>query len=161
MKGPCRGKVCIVPIWLLFGSSDFPSAAGLAAELACPSPSPPHFGKPDYLHAALQRPYRRHFQPSEALAEPRVMVGAGVVVAETDAEARRLFTSVQQQFALSLVRGMPGQLPPPVDSMDDRWSAPRALHVEPHDAGVGRRLADHGSANGWTRFSAEDPATTS
>jgi alkanesulfonate monooxygenase SsuD/methylene tetrahydromethanopterin reductase-like flavin-dependent oxidoreductase (luciferase family) len=57
------------------------------------------------------------------------MVGVGVVAGETDTEARRLFTSVRQQF-LSLVRGMPGQLPPPVDGMDDRWSAPERAHVE-------------------------------
>ena len=39
-----------------------------------------------------------------ALAEPHVMVGVNVFAADTDAEARRLFTSVQQQF-LNLVRG--------------------------------------------------------
>ena len=43
---------------------------------------------------------------------------AGVFAADTDAEARRLFTSAQLQF-LSMVRGRPGKLPPPVDSIDD------------------------------------------
>jgi alkanesulfonate monooxygenase SsuD/methylene tetrahydromethanopterin reductase-like flavin-dependent oxidoreductase (luciferase family) len=42
------------------------------------------------------------------------MVLANVVAADTDAEAERLFTSVQQQF-INLRRGTPGQLPPPVD----------------------------------------------
>ena len=118
------GEDLNVPLWLL-GSSDF--SAALAAELGLPFAFASHFA-PDYLHAALAL-YRRHFQPSDSLAEARVMVGVGVVAAETDAEARRLFTSVQQQF-LSLVRGMPGQLPPPVDSMDDRWNAPERAHVE-------------------------------
>jgi alkanesulfonate monooxygenase SsuD/methylene tetrahydromethanopterin reductase-like flavin-dependent oxidoreductase (luciferase family) len=57
------------------------------------------------------------------------MVGVNVVAADTDAEARRLFTSLQQQ-ALNMVRGRPGQLPPPVDSMDGRWSAEEREHVE-------------------------------
>ena len=57
------------------------------------------------------------------------MVGVNVVVADTDAEARRLFTSLQQQ-ALNMVRGRPGQLPPPVDSMDGRWNAAEREQVE-------------------------------
>jgi luciferase family oxidoreductase group 1 len=118
------GEGLNVPIWLL-GSSDF--SAELAAELGLPFAFASHFA-PDYLHAALAL-YRRHFQPSDQLAEPRVMVGATVIAADTDAEARWLFTSVQQQF-LTLARGMPGQLPPPVDTMDGRWSYPEQLQVE-------------------------------
>jgi alkanesulfonate monooxygenase SsuD/methylene tetrahydromethanopterin reductase-like flavin-dependent oxidoreductase (luciferase family) len=49
------------------------------------------------------------------------MVGVNVIAADTDAEARRVFTSLQQQF-LNLVRGRPGQLPPPVDDMDALWN---------------------------------------
>ncbi len=41
--------------------------------------------------------------------------------ADSDAAARRLFTSLQQSF-LNLHRGTPGPLPPPIDSMDGRWS---------------------------------------
>jgi alkanesulfonate monooxygenase SsuD/methylene tetrahydromethanopterin reductase-like flavin-dependent oxidoreductase (luciferase family) len=48
------------------------------------------------------------------------MVAANVFAADTEEEARRLFTSAQQQF-LNLVRGTPGQLPPPVESMDGLW----------------------------------------
>src|SRR5262249_38682850 len=47
----------------------------------------------------------------------------------TDAEGRRLFTSLQQQF-LNMVRGRPGQLPPPVDSMEGRWDEAERAHVE-------------------------------
>jgi alkanesulfonate monooxygenase SsuD/methylene tetrahydromethanopterin reductase-like flavin-dependent oxidoreductase (luciferase family) len=57
------------------------------------------------------------------------MVGVGVVAADTDGEARRLFTSVQQQF-LNLARGTPGRLPPPVDNMDDRWHPLERARVE-------------------------------
>jgi luciferase family oxidoreductase group 1 len=106
-----------VPLYLL-GSSDF--SAQLAAELGLPFAFASHFA-PDYLEVALAL-YRRNFQPSPVLARPHVIVGAGVYVAETDAAAERLATSTQLQF-LNLVRGRPGKLPPPVESMEGRWSA--------------------------------------
>ncbi len=102
-----------VPLYLL-GSSDF--SARLAAELGLPFAFASHFA-PEYLEVALHL-YRREFQPSAALDKPYVIIGAGVFAAETDAEARRMFTSAQLQF-LSMVRGRPGKLPPPVDSIDD------------------------------------------
>ena len=102
-----------VPLYLL-GSSDF--SARLAAELGLPFAFASHFA-PDYLEVALHL-YRRDFRPSPALAEPYVMIGAGVFAADTDAEARRLFSSAQLQF-LNLIRGRPGKLPPPIDSIDD------------------------------------------
>src|SRR3954471_22787106 len=79
------GEGLNVPLWLL-GSSDF--SARLAAELGLPFAFASHFA-PDYLFPALAL-YRDHFQPSDALAEPRGMIGVNVFVAETDAEARRL-----------------------------------------------------------------------
>ena len=118
------GEGLNVPIWLL-GSSDF--SARLAAELGLPFAFASHFA-PDYLHAALAL-YREHFRPSEQLGEPYATVGVNVVAADTDAEARRLFTSLQQQF-LNLARGTPGQLPPPVESMEGRWSPPERAQVE-------------------------------
>jgi len=51
-----------------------------------------------------------------------------VIAAETDEGARRLATSHQQAF-LNLIRGRPGQLPPPVDSMDGHWSPEEAAAV--------------------------------
>jgi hypothetical protein len=57
------------------------------------------------------------------------MVGVNVFAADTDAEARRLFTSLQQQF-ISLRRGTPGPLPPPVDDMDEYWSPMERAGVE-------------------------------
>jgi luciferase family oxidoreductase group 1 len=101
-----------VPLYLL-GSSDF--SARLAAELGLPLAFASHFA-PEYLEVALHL-YRRDFRPSVQLDKPYVMIGAGVFAAETDGEARRLFTSAQLQF-LSMVRGRPGKLPPPVDSID-------------------------------------------
>ncbi|HEX8490308.1 MAG TPA: LLM class flavin-dependent oxidoreductase, partial [Chthoniobacterales bacterium] len=106
-----------VPLYLL-GSSDF--SARLAAELGLPFAFASHFA-PDYLEVALAL-YRREFQPSAALDRPYVMIGAGVFAAETDAEARRLFSSGQLMF-LSLIRGRPSKLPPPVDRIEDYCNA--------------------------------------
>jgi len=105
-----------IPLYLL-GSSDF--SARLAAELGLPFAFASHFA-PELLDVALHL-YRRDFKPAAALKEPYVIIGAGVFAAETDAEARRLFTSAQLQF-LSLIRGRPGKLPSPVDSIDELCS---------------------------------------
>ncbi|MGC4071681.1 MAG: LLM class flavin-dependent oxidoreductase [Nibricoccus sp.] len=101
-----------VPIWLL-GSSLF--SAQLAAALGLPYAFAGHFA-PDLMLQALEI-YRREFKPSEQLAESYAMVGVGVVAAETDAEAGRIATSLQQQF-IALHRGVPGQLPPPVEDLE-------------------------------------------
>ncbi len=113
-----------VPIWLL-GSSDF--GARLAAELGLPFAFASHFA-PDYLFAALSI-YRENFRPSDSLDGPHVMVGVNAFAADTDAAARRLFTSLQQAF-LNLVRGKPGFLMPPVDGMEGRWSPAERAQVE-------------------------------
>jgi luciferase family oxidoreductase group 1 len=105
-----------VPLWIL-GSSLF--GAQLAGMLGLPFAFASHFA-PDALMQALAV-YRQHFRPSDQLAQPYVMVGANVIAADTDAEARRLFTSIQQSFT-NLVRGIPGQLPPPIDDIDAHWS---------------------------------------
>jgi luciferase family oxidoreductase group 1 len=113
-----------VPLYLL-GSSDF--SARLAAELGLPFAFASHFA-PDYLQVALEI-YRREFKPSAALVRPHVMIGVGVFAADNDDEARRLFSSAQLQF-LNLVRGHPGKLPPPVESMEGRWSRAERVAVE-------------------------------
>ncbi|MFJ8265446.1 LLM class flavin-dependent oxidoreductase [Peribacillus asahii] len=105
-----------IPIWLL-GSSGF--SAVLAAELGLPFSFASHFS-PENMQLALAR-YRQYFKPSEVLDEPHVMVAVNVYAADTMEEAQRIATSHQQQF-LNLIRNTPGQLPPPVDSMEDIWS---------------------------------------
>lgn len=112
-----------IPIYLL-GSSDF--SARLAAELGLPFAFASHFA-PAYLPTALEI-YRGNFQPSEFLKKPYAMAGINVVAAPTDSEAQRLFTSLQQTF-LNLVRGRPGKLQPPVDTLEGRWSAMEEAHV--------------------------------
>jgi luciferase family oxidoreductase group 1 len=113
-----------VPIWLL-GSSTY--SAQLAAMLGLPFAFASHFA-PAALMPALEI-YRARFQPSEQLQQPYAMVGVNVFAADTAAEARRLITSLQQQF-ISLRRGTPRPLPPPVDDMDDHWSPIERAGVE-------------------------------
>jgi alkanesulfonate monooxygenase SsuD/methylene tetrahydromethanopterin reductase-like flavin-dependent oxidoreductase (luciferase family) len=48
------------------------------------------------------------------------MVAVQVIAAETDAAARRLFTTPQQRF-LRLIRNQPVELLPPEDSMEPLW----------------------------------------
>jgi luciferase family oxidoreductase group 1 len=109
------GQGSNVPITLL-GSSGF--SAQLAAMLGLPFAFAAHFA-PDYLYAAAQM-YRERFQPSAVLRQPHLMVGVQVIAAETDAAARRLFTTPQQRF-LQLIRNRPVELLPPVDSMEPLW----------------------------------------
>jgi luciferase family oxidoreductase group 1 len=104
-----------VPIWIL-GSSTF--GAELAAALGLPYAFASHFA-PDSLFEALEI-YRDQFDPSKQLSHPYAMVGVNVVAADTDDEARRLFTTVQQSFT-NLIRGSPGKLQAPVDDIEEYW----------------------------------------
>ncbi|WP_374722425.1 LLM class flavin-dependent oxidoreductase [Peribacillus tepidiphilus] len=110
------GEGLNIPIWLL-GSSGF--SARLAGELGLPFAFASHFS-PENTLPALEL-YRHHFRPSEVLDEPYAMVGLNVIAADTNDEARRLATSMYQQF-LNLLRNNPSRLQPPVDNMDELWS---------------------------------------
>jgi len=105
-----------VPLWIL-GSSLF--GARLAAELGLPYAFASHFA-PDHLDAAIEI-YRRTFRPSASLGKPYLMLGLSVFAADTDREAERLVTSLQQAF-IALRRGAPVPLQPPVESMDGIWT---------------------------------------
>lgn len=113
-----------VPLWLL-GSSLF--SARLAAELGLPFAFASHFA-PDLMMKALEV-YRTMFRPSNVLEKPYAMLGINVVAADTDEEARRLFTSQQQAF-WNLRRGAPGQLPPPVNTLDGVWTPMEKAQVD-------------------------------
>ncbi|MCL2891743.1 luciferase-like monooxygenase [Brenneria tiliae] len=118
------GQGLRVPVWLL-GSSLY--SAQLAASLGVPFAFAAHFA-PDMLLQALQI-YRETFQPSAAHAKPYAMVCVNVVAADSDRDARFLFTSMQQQF-INLRRGTPGPLPAPVEDMDAFWSPAEQFGVE-------------------------------
>jgi luciferase family oxidoreductase group 1 len=113
-----------VPITLL-GSSDF--SARLAASLGLPFAFAAHFA-PDMLHAAAQI-YRQHFQPSDTLPQPHLIVAVQVIAADSDAAAQKLFTTPQQRF-LRLIRNQPVELLPPLDSMAGLWTEWERAAVE-------------------------------
>ncbi|MBD3109269.1 LLM class flavin-dependent oxidoreductase [Bacillus sp. AGMB 02131] len=104
-----------VPIYILGSSTD---SAYLAAKLGLPYAFASHFA-PQQMEMAMMI-YREKFQPSEYLSEPYMMVCLNVIAAETDEEARRELTTMQQ-FFLNVVRGSSSPLQPPVDSMDNIW----------------------------------------
>jgi luciferase family oxidoreductase group 1 len=122
------GAGLAVPVWLL-GSSLF--SAQLAAALGLPFAFASHFA-PDAMDQALLV-YHRDFRPSKRLATPYAILALNVVAAESDAEARRLFTTQQQAF-VNLRRGKAGLVPPPIDDIESYW--------QPHEkAGVLQALA--------------------
>ncbi|TCR67203.1 LLM class flavin-dependent oxidoreductase [Bosea sp. BK604] len=113
-----------VPIWIL-GSSLF--GAQLAAELGLPYAFASHFA-PEALVQALAV-YRERFKPSDQQATPYAMPGINIVAAETDEEARYLFTTIQQRFT-DMVRGTRGKLQPPIDDIEAYWSPMEKAHVQ-------------------------------
>ena len=118
------GQGSNVPITLL-GSSGF--SAQLAGMQGLPFAFAAHFA-PEHLYAAAEL-YREEFRPSAVLRKPYFMVAVQVIAAETDAAARRLFTTPQQRF-LRLLRNQPVELLPPVDSMKLLWQDYERAAVE-------------------------------
>jgi luciferase family oxidoreductase group 1 len=103
-----------VPIWIL-GSSLY--GAQVAAYLGLPFAFASHFA-PAMMMQALAI-YRERFRPSAQLALPHVMLGAVVVAAESDHEARFLFSSLQQS-TLNNRTGRRSRVPPPLEDFDTR-----------------------------------------
>jgi luciferase family oxidoreductase group 1 len=99
-------------IWIL-GSSLF--GAQLAAALGLPYAFASHFAPAELERAT--RIYRERFRPSVFSQKSRLMLGVNAIVADTDAEARLLSTSLMQSF-LSLRRGKPGRMPPPREGFE-------------------------------------------
>ncbi|MDP2122272.1 MAG: LLM class flavin-dependent oxidoreductase [Hoeflea sp.] len=113
-----------VPLWIL-GSSIY--SAHLAAALGLPYAFASHFA-PDMLLDALDI-YRAQFTPSAQLSSPYVMAAVMGVMADTDAEAAFLFTTLQQSF-VNMRRNARGKMPRPVDSMEGFWTDVEKIAVE-------------------------------
>jgi luciferase family oxidoreductase group 1 len=113
-----------VPVWIL-GSSLF--GAQLAAALGLPFAFASHFA-PDAMDQALML-YHRDFRPSASQRQPYAMLAVNVVAADTDAEARRLFTTAQQAF-VNLRRGRAGLIPAPIDDIEGYWTPDEKAGVE-------------------------------
>lgn len=103
-----------VPVWIL-GSSLF--SAVLAARLGLPYAFASHFA-PGQMEEAIAL-YRQRFEPSQRCASPHVMLTVNMVLADEDAKAEVLATSLYQYF-LALRRGQPTTFPPPDAGMGAR-----------------------------------------
>jgi luciferase family oxidoreductase group 1 len=109
------GEGLEVPLFIL-GSSTY--GGQLAAALGLPHAFASHFAPAQMRESAAI--YRANFKPSRQLAQPHMMYCLNVTAAETDEEARYLFTSVEQQF-INLRLGTPGKLPRPIADRHHRW----------------------------------------
>jgi luciferase family oxidoreductase group 1 len=118
------GEGLRVPLWIL-GSSLY--GAQVAALLGLPFAFASHFA-PDSLYDAIEM-YRANFQPSETLQRPYFMACVNVIAADTDEQARHLFTSLQLRF-LSMVRNARGKLSPPVADIESHWSPLEKAQVQ-------------------------------
>lgn len=118
------GQGTHVPVWLL-GSSLF--SAQLAARLGLPYSFASHFA-PRMLGQAIEL-YRDNFQASQYLDKPYVSMGVPTVVAQTDAEAEYLASSVYQRIQ-SLLTGRSMKLKAPVETMEGRWTAAEKMAVQ-------------------------------
>ncbi|MGO1389251.1 MULTISPECIES: LLM class flavin-dependent oxidoreductase [Brachybacterium] len=99
-----------VPMWILGSTAN---GARLAAQLGMPFSVASHFAPFQYLKAL--ETYRENFNPRAEAAQletPRTMVGVNLVVAETDEEAQRHFSTLQQMF-LGVVTGQRKKIQPP------------------------------------------------
>ncbi|WP_167138876.1 LLM class flavin-dependent oxidoreductase [Diaminobutyricimonas sp. TR449] len=100
-----------VPIWVL-GSTV--NGASIAGQLGLPFSIASHFA-PDQVEQAIQV-YRDAFRtdtPTAQIEEPYVMAGINVMVADTDDEAEREFTVIEQMFR-DVMTGQRRKLQPPV-----------------------------------------------
>ena len=105
-----------VPIWIL-GSSTY--GAQVAAHFGLHYAFASHFA-PEALMQALHA-YKTLFKPSSQQAKPHAGVGVNIVAADTDEEARYLFTT-HQQHATRMRRNTRGMLPPPIDDIETFWT---------------------------------------
>jgi luciferase family oxidoreductase group 1 len=86
--------VALPPIYLL-GSSGY--SAELAAMIGAGFAFAHHFATHDAV--AAMTTYRHQFQPSRTLDRPHAILGVAVVAADSDAEADRLATTIDLNFA--------------------------------------------------------------
>ncbi len=102
-----------VPLYILGSSTD---SAHLAAKKGLPYAFASHFASTHLLNALAI--YRREFQASEVLSEPYTIAGVNVLIADTDEEAERLFTTLIRMF-LGVLTGSKQALQPPTEMTEE------------------------------------------
>lgn len=117
------GEGLELPLYIL-GSSTY--SAQLSAAFGLPYAFASHFA-PNYLHEAL-RLYHTGFEASKQLNSPYAMACINVVLAESDAEAEYLATSMKQ-FMLNIIRNTRQPLQPPVKDMSAIWNTMEEEHI--------------------------------
>lgn len=125
-QGHVKASVALdtnVPLYVL-GSS--PNSAYLAAELGLPYFFASHFA-PRFMGEAISI-YRHKFKPSPYLEAPYMGVCLNIIAADSDEDAKRELTTLQQ-FFLNVVRGSSEPLLPPVDNMDKLWNEHEKVNV--------------------------------
>jgi len=109
------GEGLNIPIWILGSSTD---SAYLAAEMGLPYAFAAHFAPQQLGHALTI--YRRYFQPSEYLQEPKVLICVNGIAAETQEEADLLSMSLYHLFCGILTNNR-HPLSPPIAGLIDNW----------------------------------------
>ena len=108
--------VPLPPLWIL-GSSLYGGRA--AAAFGTGFAFAGHFGSADPAEAVAG--YRENFEPSDRLAEPRVMLGVAAITAETEARAEAL-ARANDLAMVRLMQNNPGPVPTPEEAEAHPWT---------------------------------------
>ena len=108
--------VPLPPLWIL-GSSLYGGQA--AAAFGTGFAFAGHFGSADPAEAVAG--YRERFEPSERLAEPRVILGVAAIAAETEERAEAL-AKANDLSMVRLMQNRPGPVPTPEEAAAHPWT---------------------------------------
>ncbi len=131
LHGTLPGGDAQPEVWLL-GSS--PQSAIWAAQLGL------SYAFADFINprgAAITADYRGRFEPSDRAPASRTAVAVWAIVADSDAEAQRLATSIEMSFAM-LVQGRP--IPVPTPEKAERFLKARGPAPAPAGLASRRRI---------------------
>ena len=120
------GEPEVPDVWLLGSRYE---SANMAAELGLPFAYAHFFGIAVEEGPAIVENYRKNFQPSEHLPEPKINVGVHVVCAETEEESLRLAAS-RNLARLFNITGRAGGIPSPEDAAGYVFQADEAAFVK-------------------------------
>ena len=120
------GEPEVPDVWLLGSRYE---SANMAAQLGLPFAYAHFFGIAVEEGPAIVENYRKKFQPSEHLPEPKINVGIHVVCAETEEESLRLAAS-RNLARLFNITGRAGGIPSPEDAAGYVFQADEAAFVK-------------------------------